>query len=308
MRYVARRMLQSIPVLLGVFTLVFIMLRVVPGDPAMFLLESGLITPDLLENLRHQLGTDRPIHEQYVNTLFNILRGDMGVSFYFNRPVTALIWEFAPYSIQLTVTAMVLATVLGMILGVISAIKHTSWLDNVAMSISVAGLAIPSFWLGLMLVFVFVLRLGWFPITVTGGVGWQHLILPALTLAFRPLASIARLTRASFLEVLQQPYIVTARSKGLIERTVLMRHALKNALIPVITIIGIDVAATLSNAMIIEIVFARPGLGRLLIQAIIHKDFPTTQSLMLFIAFIYFLANVAVDLSYGYLDPRIQLK
>ena len=300
-----RRLLLVVPIMLGVFTVVFILIRIVPGDPILSLVEEGIVTPERLEALRHEYGTDRPVLVQYFDSIGRLLRLDLGTSFHTGQPVWQEIKEFAPYSIQLTFAAMAIAAVFGLLAGVMGAIKHNTWLDTLATFGATVGIAAPDFWLGLMLIFLFVLVLGWFPLTEVG-FGPEFLILPAITLAVRPMASIARLARASTLEVLSEGYIVTARAKGLRERTVIGRHALRNALIPVITIMGIDLAATLSNAMVIEVVFARPGLGRLVLTSITHKDFPVVQSTIMIISLAYVLCNIFVDIAYLFLDPRLR--
>ena len=300
-----RRLLMVIPIMLGVYTVVFILIRIVPGDPIMALVEDGVVTADQLESLRHEYGTDRPVLVQYFDSIGRLLRLDLGTSFHTGQPVGEMIMEVLPYSAQLTLTAMAIAAVFGLLSGVVSAIRHNTWIDTISMFGATVGIAAPDFWLGLMLIFLFVLALGWIPLTEVG-FGPKFLILPAFTLAVRPMASIARLSRATTLETLSEGYVLTARSKGLKERTVIRRHALRNALIPVITIMGIDLAATLSNAMVIETVFARPGLGRLVLASIYHKDFPAVQSTIMIISLAYVLCNILVDLAYAFLDPRIR--
>jgi len=300
-------MIMVIPVMLGVFTVVFILIRIVPGDPMMALLEDGIVSREILDSLRREYGLDQPIYVQYFDALSRLVRLDLGTSFHTGEPVAVMVKNALPYSLQLTCTAMVLAVVGGLIAGITSAIKHNKWQDSIAMVLATVGVAAPDFWLGLLLVYVFVLSLGWLPITEVG-LGWRGLILPAVTLAVRPMASIARLARASCLEVLEEDYVRTARGKGLGERAVLLRHVLRNSLIPVVTIIGIDLAATLSNAIVVETVFARPGLGRLVAVSVVHKDFPATQSLVMLISLGYVLANVFVDSMYLILDPRIGSK
>jgi len=304
-KQVLQRLLLVIPIMIGVYTVVFILIRVVPGDPIMALIEDGVVTPDLIESLRHEYGLDRPVYVQYFDSLGRLLRLDLGTSFHTGQPVLQMVKEVLPYSVQLTLAAMAIAASFGLLTGVLSAVKHNTWLDTASMFFATVGIAAPDFWLGLMLIFLFVLILGWFPLTDVD-FSWKYLALPAITLAVRPMASIARLARASCLEIFGEGYVLTARSKGLKERTVLGRHVLRNSLIPVITIIGIDLAATLSNAMVIEVVFARPGLGRLVLSSIFHKDFPAVQSTVMLISLAYVLANIFVDLSYSFLDPRIR--
>jgi ABC-type dipeptide/oligopeptide/nickel transport system permease component len=276
-----------------------------PGDPILALVEEGVVSVEQIEALRHEYGLDQPLYVQYTDTLKRLITLDLGTSFHTGQRVVDMVLAALPFSIQLTLIAMAIAATVGILAGIASAVKHNTWLDTSFMFLATVGIAAPDFWLGLMLVFLFVLQLGWFPITEVS-LNWKVVALPAVTLAVRPMASIARLTRASVLEVLSEPYVVTARSKGLAERTIRVRHVLRNALIPVVTIMGIDLAATLSNAMIIEVVFARPGLGRLVLTSIMHKDFPAIQSSVMLISMAYVLANLFVDICYEYLDPRIR--
>jgi peptide/nickel transport system permease protein len=302
---VVRRLLLIIPVAIGVYTVVFVMIRIVPGDPVMALVEEGVMSAERVESLRHELGLDRPVYVQYFDYMARLVRFDLGVSYTTGQPVKKMLLEALPYSVQLTLVAMLIATVLGLLTGIVSAIRHNSWADTVFMVLAVVGIATPDFWLGLLLILVFVLRLGWLPLTEVG-LTWDILLLPAITLAVRPMASIARLSRASCLEVLNECYVTTARSKGLNEWKVILRHVVRNALIPVTTIIGLDLAATISNAMVIEVVFARPGIGRIILVAIQHKDFPTIQATITLSCIFYAVMNILVDLGYVALDPRLR--
>lgn len=304
-KQILHRLMLVVPLMIGVYTVVFILIRVVPGDPVMALIENGVVSPNTIASLRHEYGLDQPTYIQYLECLSRLIRLDLGTSFQTGQPVIDMVRDALPYSVQLTLTAMALAAIIGLVTGLISAVRHNSWLDTSSMFLSSLGIAVPDFWLGLMLILLFVMALGWFPLTEID-LGWKVLALPAITLAVRPMASIARLSRASFLEVLSEAYVLTARSKGLSEYRVLIRHVFRNAMIPVLTIMGIDLAATLSNAMVIEVVFSRPGLGRLVLTAILHKDFPVIQSLVMLIAITYVLTNLVVDLSYTLLDPRIR--
>jgi len=300
-----RRLLLVIPIMIGVYTVVFILIRIVPGDPIMALIEDGVVSPELIESLRHEYGLDKPVYVQYFDSLGRLLRLDLGTSIHTGQPVVEMVKEALPYSLQLAVAAMAIAAVIGLVMGVFSAVRHNTWLDTASMFLATVGIAVPDFWLGLMLIFLFVLVLGWFPLTdVQFGLKW--LILPAITLAVRPMASIARLARASCLEIFGEDYVLVAKSKGLRERTILGRHVLRNSLIPIITIMGIDLAAMLSNAMVIEVVFARPGLGRLVLTSIKHSDFPAVQSTIMLLSMAYVLANISVDIAYSFLDPRIR--
>jgi peptide/nickel transport system permease protein/oligopeptide transport system permease protein len=304
--YVIRRLLTTLPALLGVYTLVFILLHIVPGDPAMVMLGEGSASVEHLAALRRETGLDRSLPEQYVGYLLGLLRGDLGRSIRYNRPVSDLILEFFPYTLQLAAVGLGLAVVTGMALGVLAALRQNSWLDTGCMLVALSGVSMPSFWFGLMLIFTFVLTLGWFPITGQE-VGLARLVLPALALGVQTMAVITRLTRSSLVEVLRQDYITTARAKGLSEFAVAIGHALRNALIPVVTIVGVEFGSLLSGAVIIETVFARPGMGRLIVESIMYKDFPALQSAILCVAVCYVLSNLAVDLAYGYLDPRIRI-
>lgn len=254
--------------------------------------------------IREQLNLDEPFLTQYSQFLLDTLRGDLGRSLRTNRPVMQDILETLPNTIQLSVTAIFLAVTLGIAMGVVAAIWHNTWVDSASMAISLIGVSMPIFWLGLLLIFIFSLRLQWFPATGQGGL--SRLILPAVTLAWFTGAIIARLVRSSMLEVLQSNYIVAARAKGLSERIVIYRHALRNALIPVITIIGLQFGNLLAGTVIAETVFARRGLGRLIVNAILQKDLPLVQGAVLFTALIYVAVNLAIDISYAFIDPRIQ--
>jgi peptide/nickel transport system permease protein len=260
------------------------------------------VTPEDIERVRHQLGLDDTLPVQYLKYLGRVLQGDFGESVHSHRPVLEMIGEQAWPTIQLALAAMVLAVTVGVILGTISALRHNSWVDTTSMIVALFGVSMPNFWLGLLLIYIFSLRLGWFPIT---GDGWTRLILPAVALGLDFSAITARLVRASLLEVLRQDYILTARAKGLRERVVVTRHALRNAMIAVITIVGLQFGFLLSGAVVVETVFARQGLGRLAITAILSKDFPLVQGIVLVAAVAYVAINLLVDLSYSPLDPRI---
>ncbi len=302
--YIAKRLLLTIPTVLAITVLVFLILHAVPGDPAIIFLGENSATPERLEAIRRSMGLDRPLAEQYFDFLAGIARGNLGRSLFSHFPVMHEIGIRIPPSAQLAVAAFLLAVTLGLALGIISALWRSTWIDAGAMLFAILGVSMPIFWLASMLIFVFSLTLGWFPATGMGG--WNRLILPALSLGLISSATLARLVRSSVLEVLSQPFVTTARSKGLAEMTVLARHVLKNAFIPVITVMGLQFGTLLSGAVITETVFARPGVGKLLIEAILNKDFPIVQGVVLFIAIIYVLINLVVDVSYAFLDPRIR--
>jgi len=303
--YVGRRLLAVVPVLFGVTLAVFSMLFLVPGDPVKIMLAEFVTTPDQVARMRAQLHLDEPVLQQYGRFVGNALRGDLGMSIRSRRPVLP---RFSPISAatgRLALASMVVAIALGVPLGLIAALGRNSWLDVVAMGVALLGVAMPSFWLGFLLIFVFSLHLGWLP--ATGGGDLPHLVMPAVALGTIAAAIIARLTRSSMLEVLGQDYVRTARAKGLGGFAVVVRHALRNALIPVVTVFGLQFGNLLAGAVIVETVFSRPGLGRLIVGAILSKDFPLVQGTVLFVATAYVLINVVVDMAYAYVDPRIRI-
>lgn len=301
--YVRGRLLAAVPVVLGVSIAVFLMLHLVPGDPIAVMFADSALPPEQVAMLRKQLGLDDPLPVQYLRFIGNAVQGDLGRSIRTNRPVLPEILNQLPSTIQLTVAAMGVAIAIGMALGCIAALGRNTWVDAVSMAVSLLGVSMPSFWLGLMLIFLFSVALGWLPATGEGGL--ERLFMPSLALGLYAAAVIARLTRSSMLEVLGQEYIRTARSKGLRERVVVLRHALRNALIPVITMIGLQAGILLSGAVVIETVFSRQGLGRLIVNGILAKDFPVVQGAVLFTAMMYVLVNLIVDLAYAWVDPRI---
>ena len=303
-RYVISRLLMTIPTLLGISILVFSMLHLIPGDPvvAMFHTSSAYIDFDLI---REQLGLNDPLYVQYWRFLSGALRGDLGQAIFMHRPVTTLIMQQLPYTVRLAALAAVFYISSGLFFGVVSALRVNSWLDNVLMAIAVSGLSIPDFWLALMLILVFSVKLGWLPVFRSDD-SLKVLVLPAFVLGFRSSALISRMTRSGLLEVLGQDYIRTARAKGLAEQVVVIRHALKNALIPVITMMGLQLGGLLGGAVVVETVFARHGLGHLAVVAILQRDYPLAQGTVLFVATLYVLVNLIVDLAYAYLDPRIR--
>lgn len=303
--YLWSRVAVTIPVLLLVSALVFAIMNLLPGDPATLILQGqSASTPEQVERLRKELRLDDPAAVRYGRFLAGVVRGDLGTSVQFKRPVTELVLERLPSTLQLTGAAMVFAVLVGFGMGVLAAVKQNTWIDTAAMVFSVLGLTMPIFYIGLLLILVFAVRLGWVP--VVGGESWQRLFLPALTLGFVSSGIIARLVRASLLEVFRQDFITTARAKGLIGRAVLWRHAMRNTLIPIVTMLGLQVGGMLSGSVITETVFNRPGVGRLAVEAIIWKDFPLAQGTILFTATIYVLVNLLVDVSYAWLDPRIR--
>lgn len=301
--FILRRILAVIPVLVIISFLTIAMLRLAPGDPAITL-AGDTATPAQIEAIRHDMRLDRPIHVQYALFMWDVFHGDLGRSVKTSRAVSDELLARMPNTGKLALAAMGFAIVVGVVTGVIAAARHNSLLDNAIMVSVVTGYSLPSFWIGLLLIMFFGVRLGWLPFVGAGS--WKHLILPAITLGLQPAAVIARLTRSSMVEVINLDYIRTAWSKGLRERTVIARHALKNALIPVITVIGLQFGSLLGGAVITEAIFAWPGLGTLAINAINSRDYPMVQGVVLLAAVVFVMLNLLVDLVYGLFDPRIR--
>lgn len=308
--YIVRRLLQTIPVVLGVTALVYFILFQT-GDPT-FLMVSTDASREEVERIRRELGFDQPWYIQYIHFLGRAVRGDFGVSLRQGQPVFNIILERYPATLELTFAAMFIALALALPLGVISATRRNSAFDNFAMAFALVGQSTPVFFLGIILLFVFGGLLGWFPIGGRGrgelGDELRHLILPAITLGTFSVARNARLVRSTLLEVLGQDYIRTARAKGLAERVVIWQHALKNALIPVVTVVGLEFGTLLGGAVITETVFAWPGVGSLVIRAIGQKDFPVVVGTVTVLSVSFVLINLIVDLLYGYLDPRVRYR
>ena len=302
-KYLVRRLVETVPVLVGVALLTFSMIHLTPGDPVIIMLGERGATAEQMQRLREELGLNQPLAVQFVSYVGNAMRGDLGRSIRSGRPVANEIMEHLPSTLQLTLVAEALAVILGVTLGIVAATVRKPALQTGVMGLALVGLSMPSFWTGLLLILVFSLSLGWFPISSTKS--WQGLVLPSVTLALPALAVLARMTRSSLLEQLQQDYVRTARAKGLAGRVVIVRHALKNAFIPVMTIIGLQFGSLLAGAVIVETVFARPGLGRFTVSAILARDFPQVQGTVLVIAVAYVLVNLLTDLTYAWLDPRI---
>jgi peptide/nickel transport system permease protein len=302
-RYLIRRLLLTIPVMLGVATLVFALIHLVPGDPAQAMLGETAPQADVLK-LRHSLGLDQPLLTQYRTFMTGLARGDLGTSFRYNTPVTAQIREKLPNTATLAVAAMCFAIAFAIPLGILAAVFRGTFIDHAAMTVALAGISMPNFWLGPLLAIVFAVRLGWLPVSGTGGL--SHLILPAVTLGAALSAILARMTRASVLEELRELYVLAARARGLSGMRAVVKHAFRNSLIPIVTIIGLQFGAVLTGTIITETIFAWPGLGRLLIQAISFRDYPLVQGCILFISITYVAMNLLTDLTYGFLDPRIR--
>lgn len=313
LRYLRSRIPASILVLLGASLLVFSMLHFLPGDPVLIMMAGGgegiagtqgaALSQEQYQAIRHQLGLDRPLYVQFGAFVFDALHGDLGRSFRSNQTVAEMIGDAFPNTFRLAVLSLGISCLLGVVLGTLAAVRHNSWIDSATMAFALFGIAMPNFWFGLVLISIFALNLRWLPATGFGG--WNAIILPALALGVRSAAVIARLTRASLLEVLAEEYLATARAKGLSERRVVVRHALRNALIPVVTIAGLQFGDLLAGAVVIEVVFARPGLGSLAVKAIENKDFPVVQGTVLVVATAYVVTNLLTDVVYAVLDPRI---
>ena len=301
--YVVRRLLVAIPTLWGVATGVFIMARLLPGDPAR-VIAGVLATPEQVEHIRHQLGLDQPLYVQYLDFIGRLLRLDLGVSAHFGSPVAAEIASRIPYTVALAVTAIAIAAILGVSAGIGAAIRRNTPLDLVISALSVFGISMPVYWLGLMLIVLFAIQVHWLP--AAGADSPTSIILPAFTLAVFSVGLIARITRGSMLEVLNQDYIRTARAKGAPFRRVVLKHALRNALLPIITTIGLQFGSLLGGAVLTESVFSWPGVGRLLLDSIFFRDYPMVQGLVLLFAVTYIAINLLTDLLYAYVDPRIR--
>jgi ABC-type dipeptide/oligopeptide/nickel transport system permease component len=303
LRYVVRRLLLTIPVLVGVATLVFLLIHLVPGDPAEAMLGESASSADLAD-LRAKLGLDRPLAGQYLQFMGGALRGDLGTSFRYNTPVTREILQRMGPTSQLALVSMIVAVVIAVPLGVLGALFRGRAIDQAAMAVSLAGIAMPNFWLGPVLAMIFAVALGWLPVSGTGT--WRHLVLPALTLGAALAAITARMTRASLIEELRELYVLAARARGLSRARAVVAHALRNSLIPVVTILGLQLGAVLTGTIITETIFSWPGVGRLLIQAINFRDYPLVQGCILLISVTYVSMNLIVDLVYAWLDPRIR--
>jgi peptide/nickel transport system permease protein len=303
LRYFVRRVLLAVPVLLGVATLVFSLIHLVPGDPAQAMMGDGASPQDVVE-LRKSLGLDQPLLTQYRTFLGNAFKGDLGKSFRTGQPVTTMIVERIPATAELAVAAMIIAMLIAIPLGVIAAVWRGTAVDYSAMTFALAGVSIPNFWLGPLLAIIFAVELGWLPVSGRGTPG--HLVLPAISLGLALAAILARMTRASLLDELGELYVRAARARGVSATAAVGRHALRNSMVPLLTIIALQFGAVLTGAVITETIFAWPGIGRLLIQSIGFRDYPMVQGCILLIAVTYVSVNLITDLMYGVLDPRIR--
>jgi ABC-type dipeptide/oligopeptide/nickel transport system permease component len=303
LRYLVRRLLLTLPVLLGVATLVFALIHLVPGDPAQSMLGEGASQEEVVA-LREALGLNRPLLVQYQAFLTGLVRGDLGSSFRYGTPVAHEIRDRLFRTFQLAFAAMFVAMLIAIPLGMVAAVFRGTAIDHAAMTLSLIGISMPNFWLGPLLAILFAVHLGWLPVAGTGSLA--HLVLPAVTLGAALAAILARMTRASLLEELREQYVLAARARGLSRLRAIVRHAFRNSLIPVVTIVGLQFGAVLTGTIITETIFAWPGVGRLLIQAINFRDYPLVQGCILFISFTYVMMNLLTDITYGLLDPRIR--
>ena len=309
--YIGRRILATIPVLLIVAVLVFLMLRLTPGDPAAVIAGDAATAQDVVE-IRGKLGLDRPMVTQFLIWIGRGLQGDFGESFFYKKTVASLIADRIEPTLALATLTIILATLIAVPLGTLAAYRQGSWIDRIVMGISVVGFSVPVFVIGYVLIYVFALQLGWFPVqgyqrVADGFGGFLHrLILPSITLAVVYVALLARMTRTSVLEVLNEDYVRTARAKGLPNLKVLVFHALRNAAVPIVTLIGIGIAVLIGGVVVTESVFNIPGLGRLTVDAVLARDYPTVQAVILLFSFAYVMINLAIDLMYTVLDPRIR--
>lgn len=303
--FIIKRLLLAIPTILGVIFIVMLTIELVPGDPAELMLGEHA-TKEAVQNVRTALGLDKPLLTRYLLYLKHLAKGDMGRSIRENRAVTKEISDVWPATLELTIAAMMIAILMGVSVGILSAVKPNSFFDNINRIVSLFGLSMPVFWIGLVLIVIFSF---WLRLLPTGGTGsFKHLILPAFTLSLPSIAMISRMTRSSLLEVLKEDYVRTARAKGLSKKVVILRHALKNALIPIVTLSGLQMGQLMGGAILTETVFAWPGLGRLMVRAIFARDYILLQGAVLIFALAFVLINLIVDLSYSFLDPRVSYK
>jgi peptide/nickel transport system permease protein len=309
--FITRRLIAIIPVLAVVAIFVFLMLRLTPGDPAAVIAGDNA-TSDQIDMIRAKLGLDLPIWQQFAIWIGDILHGNFGESFFFKKTVVELIEQRLEPTLALSICTLIIAVLTAVPLGVLAAYRQGSWIDRVVMGFSVVGFSMPTFVIGYILIYIFAIDLGWLPVQGYVRIGvdfWQFLermVLPSITLAIVYIALLARITRASILEVLNEDYIRTARAKGLSTRVVLMRHALRNAAVPILTVIGIGIALLIGGAVVTESVYGLPGLGRLTVEAVLSRDFPTIQAVILMFSVVYVVINLVIDISYTLFDPRIR--
>jgi ABC-type dipeptide/oligopeptide/nickel transport system permease component len=302
-RFVLRRLLLTVPVLFGVGTLVFSLIHLVPGDPVMAMLGESASPVDVAD-MRTRLGLDRPLLVQYASFMGGALHGDLGRSLRTSQPVTSAIAERMPATLELAVAAMTVAVLIAIPLGILAAVRAGTRVDHAATTLALVGISMPNFWLGPLLAIVFAVELGWLPVSGRGTLA--HLVLPAVTLGASLAAIVARMTRASMLEELRELYVLAARARGVSAARTVLRHAFRNSLIPIVTVLGLQFGSVLTGAIITETIFAWPGVGRLLVQSITARDYPAVQGCILLIAVTYVSVNLFVDVLYGVLDPRIR--
>lgn len=303
-RYLIQRLLQAIPTILLVTVLVFLMLHLIPGDPAEIFIGEARSTPELIESVREDMGLNRPLYVQYFDYMWHVLQGDFGESLNNRRNVLDEIFLRLPYTLELTLTAMFIATTLGVSLGLLAALFHNTIVDTFAMMVALIGISMPVYWLALILIVIFSVNLGWLPPIGQGSI--DRLILPAVALGLLSAGFLARMVRSSMLEVISLDYILTARSKGLSSSAVILRHALRNALIPAVTLLGVMFGNLIGGAVLTETIFARLGIGAMYVTAVLNKDFTLVQGTTLFIALSYVFINIVIDIIYVYIDPRIR--
>lgn len=309
-KMILKRIFQLIPVLLITMSMTFVITRVLPGNPAVSILGPQATAEDIAK-MEEEMGLHDPMPVQYINYMKRILTGDLGTSYRYNRPVADLIFEKLPNTLQIALASLIIALLIGVPVGIISAVKQYSVFDYISMIAALIGVSMPSFWLGLMLVLIFSVNLGWFPTmgmgAISNGIGdvISHLFLPSLCLSFGSMANFARISRSSMLEVIDQDYMKAVRAKGIRENVVIIKHGLKNALPPVVTVLGMRIAALMTGAIMIETIFAWPGIGRLIVDAINNNDFEMIQGTVLFMAILYVTVNLVVDIIYLYINPKV---
>ena len=308
--YIVRRVLLAIPILLAVLTLVFLLVRVAPGDPAVAAL-GDYASRESVAALREKMGLNAPLYVQYVEFLSGLVRGDLGKSLITSRPVSSQIASALPYTLELTFTGIVIGALLGIPLGVITAVKRNSLVDYIGRILSLAGLSVPAFYLGIILLLIFSINLGLFPVVGGGDLGnlgdtLYYLFLPALTLALIMMSYVTRMSRSSFLNILNEDYVRTARAKGLRERIVVVKHVMRNALLPVLSVVGMFSVVLIGSSVMTEVVFSRPGLGKMMVGAMKQRDYIMLQSIMVIFSFLVIVINLVTDLAYGFIDPRIR--
>ncbi|SFF38215.1 peptide/nickel transport system permease protein [Paenibacillus algorifonticola] len=304
LKAVSVRLYTSLLVLVGTMVLVFCIVNVLPGDPALLILDPSSATPEMIANLREQLGLNQPFYERFGEYFLHVLQGDFGKSIVNSEPVLPKIVEHFPATLALTALSSLIAVVIGVTLGVLSAIHRNRWIDIVARMVGLFGISMPTFWSGILLILIFSVQLGWFP--AMGSDGFSTLVLPAITLGFVGSGFIVRMVRNSMLEVINEPFIVTLRAKGLPGRFIMYKHALRNALIPALTMVGVIIGDLMAGTVVIETVFSRQGIGRIIADAIMAKDLPVVQGVIFFSAIVYIVVNLLVDISYTLIDPRVR--